>query len=585
MKTIRNRLRLFFGLFFLVFLTGMIITLVFLSQNQLYSELVNIAGKQRMLIQKMTKEVNYYHTHPDQETEKILRNTKKEFKKVLNALMNGDDELGIPEPTDDEYIDLLRNVDDQFQIFNDHIEKLFTIQDPSSAEFIESVEFINNENLSLTSKMDRAVLFIKNESTQKIAFVQIVLWIFLAVNLFLMVIGWLYLQKNFLVRFRDMADSVEKIGDGNFSENLSEAGEDELSSLNHSLNKMISKMRSVIIEILRSGESLSSASNELNSTAQSLSEAASRTQIDSENTGSSVIEIGEQMTMIIEQNAKNAKETNRVAESLVEVGKDGKKTVAETVASMKQIAEKINIINEISSQTNLLALNATIEAARAGEHGKGFAVVASEVGKLAELSQNSAREIEAIAAQSVNAAGNSEKAVEQMVDGIKRAADFVSEIYATSSELASGVSDINTAMKTLDQMTEQTASTSEELAATSEEMAAQVETLRGIIRFFKLKEDAIQEDTDSLYEASESSDSYESEYNEKWENKDRDQEESFDEDVKKEHKTDEGTVKTDNDDQRKETLKNKKPEEQQIKFIRKQKNPSSDFEEKDFTRF
>ena len=85
---------------------------------------------------------------------------------------------------------------------------------------------------------------------------------------------------------------------------------------------------------------------------------------------------------------------------------------------MKEIADKIMIIEEIARQTNLLALNAAIEAARAGEHGKGFAVVAAEVRKLAERSQVAAGEINTLSVTSVGVAEKAGKMLETMVPNI-----------------------------------------------------------------------------------------------------------------------------------------------------------------------
>ena len=117
-----------------------------------------------------------------------------------------------------------------------------------------------------------------------------------------------------------------------------------------------------------------------------------------------------------------------------EDAKEGGKAVSETVEAMKDIADKISIIEEIARQTNMLALNAAIEAARAGEHGKGFAVVAAEVRKLAERSQGAAREISQLSASSVDVAEQAGELLIKMVPDIQKTADLVQEISAASNE-------------------------------------------------------------------------------------------------------------------------------------------------------
>ncbi len=154
---------------------------------------------------------------------------------------------------------------------------------------------------------------------------------------------------------------------------------------------------------------------------------------------------------------------------------------------MKQIADKISIIEDIAYQTNMLALNAAIEGARAGEHGKGFAVVAAEVRKLAERSQIAASEISNLTKDSVAIAETAGTLLEKMVPDIIQTAGLVQEISASSEEQSAGVAQINKAMQQLDVVTQQNASGSEELAATAEEMQAQSKNLTSAVSFFRMK--------------------------------------------------------------------------------------------------
>jgi methyl-accepting chemotaxis protein len=254
---------------------------------------------------------------------------------------------------------------------------------------------------------------------------------------------------------------------------------DELKS---ALNNMLKKLTEVVTDVNSGAQALSSASEEVSATAQSLSQAASEQAAGVEETSASI----EQMTSSIAQNTENAKITDGMASKAAKDAEDGGHAVEATVTAMKQIAQKIGIIDDIAAQTNLLALNAAIEAARAGEHGKGFAVVAAEVRKLAERSQIAAQEIGEVASSSVGLAEKAGKLLSEIVPNIRKTSDLVQEITAASTEQSSGVGQINSAVSQLNQTTQQNASSSEELAATSEEMSSQAEQLQHTMSFFKL---------------------------------------------------------------------------------------------------
>lgn len=277
------------------------------------------------------------------------------------------------------------------------------------------------------------------------------------------------------------------LADGDLNEKITNDYEGTFGKLKDYSNNTVDKLTEIIMEVRRSTDALVSAAEEVSSTAQSLSQSSSEQAASVEETSASL----EEMSANINQNADNAKQTNTIATKAATEAVQGGNSVLETVKAMQQIAHKIGIVEDIAYQTNLLALNAAIEAARAGEHGKGFAVVASEVRKLAERSQVAANEISELASSSVQIAENAGKLISEIVPSIHKTADLVQEIAASSSEQASGVSQINKAITQLDSVTQQNASASEELASTSEELSGQAEALKLAMTFFKL--DAIDE--------------------------------------------------------------------------------------------
>ncbi|NJC47184.1 UNVERIFIED_ORG: methyl-accepting chemotaxis protein [Xanthomonas campestris] len=272
------------------------------------------------------------------------------------------------------------------------------------------------------------------------------------------------------------------LSEGDLTMRIDVHGRDETAQLLEAMRTMVQKLSQVVGEVNTSAETLASASEEVSATAQSLSQAASEQAAGVEETSASL----EQMTASISQNTENARITDGMATQAAKETIEGGEAVVATTQAMKQIAQKIGIIDDIAYQTNLLALNAAIEAARAGEHGKGFAVVAAEVRKLAERSQVAAQEIGEVASSSVELADRAGRLLDTIVPSIKRTSDLVQEISAASEEQSSGVSQINSAVVQLSQTTQQNASASEELAATAEEMSAQAEQLQQSMAFFRL---------------------------------------------------------------------------------------------------
>ncbi|MFL5763338.1 MAG: methyl-accepting chemotaxis protein [Bacteroidia bacterium] len=275
--------------------------------------------------------------------------------------------------------------------------------------------------------------------------------------------------------------TIEKIANGELDFEIRIDSNDEIGELLSKMKTMTDKLRDVILNIRVASDNITTASTQMSSSSQLLAEGANEQASSAEEISSSMEEIASN----IMQNTNNSRETEKIAQKASDDIADGSKAVNQTVESMKTIAKKISIIEEIARQTNLLALNAAVEAARAGEHGRGFAVVAAEVRKLAERSQAAAVEINTLSSTSVDIAQKSEQLLKRIVPDIAKTASLVQEITAASVEQSTGSEQVNNAIQQLNTIVQQNASSAAEIAASSEELNAQAENMKEQISFFR----------------------------------------------------------------------------------------------------
>ncbi|HBH48221.1 MAG TPA: hypothetical protein DDX98_06255 [Bacteroidales bacterium] len=259
----------------------------------------------------------------------------------------------------------------------------------------------------------------------------------------------------------------------------------EKSQLDSALKEMVLKLREMSTNIKLAAEQVGVGSRELSTTAQTIAQGANEQASAAEEVASAM----EEMQASNQQNTDNAIQTDQIARGVATDIQEVNTSIAETSTAMKDISEKIVLINEIAEKTDILAINAAIEAARAGESGKGFAVVAAEVRDLAEHSQKAAEEIESVTKVSMQKVEKSKDLLDKVYPEVIKTSTLVNEISAASKEQSNGIKEVNSGIQQLSAVVQQNSASSEQMAASSEELSSQSDQLNESISFFKVSED------------------------------------------------------------------------------------------------
>jgi len=486
------------------------------------ASIINIAGRQRMLTQKMTKEsLDFFNARfTKRDTRAILKNLKKTmslFDRSLLALKDGGDTRGtkgvnvqLPASRNEARLQL-EKVQQMWLPFKNNLEAM-TLKGASRKSIKRHIKSITDDNMGLLKASNKAVSILTAQSEAKITLLKTVLISALLITILLVGLS-LYLARrvlftpidSFLSMLRDISE-----GEGDLTKSIDVTTNDEIGELARYFNTFLARLKKMIGEIKSNAstlsdhsqnlysassqmeidtgsmsanaKSLSVTSGEVNTNVETVATAAEVASANVTNVSAATEEVSnkivqvasttkdilsnihtiaaaiDEMSSTVSEITKNTTKAASISTDATEKAGEAEVLMKALSTSAETVGKVIEVINDIADRTNLLALNATIEAASAGEAGKGFAVVANEVKELAKQTAEATKEVV--------------KQIEEMQSNTVVAVRAIGEVAAT-------INDINEINTSIAASVEEQDATTNEISKTTSQTVTDMEGVSG----------------------------------------------------------------------------------------------------------
>lgn len=289
---------------------------------------------------------------------------------------------------------------------------------------------------------------------------------------------------------RETLDVVEKIANGDLTQNLRVTRRDELGALQQGIARMGTTLRELITGIRDGVTQIASAAEELSAVTEQTSAGANSQKVETDQVATAMHE----MAATVQEVARNAEQASHAATGADQEARAGDRVVGEAINQIERLASEVHrsteamsllqqesqkigsvmdVIKSVAEQTNLLALNAAIEAARAGEAGRGFAVVADEVRGLAQRTQQSTEEIEGLVASLQNG-------TQQVADVMNDSRSLTDSSVELARKAGASLENITRTVSNIQSMNQQIAAAAEQQSAVAEEISRSILNVRDV---------------------------------------------------------------------------------------------------------